>query len=243
MKKYLEQLRPQERRWVVGIAFVVFVMLNYLLIWPHFKDWKLNEIRMKKAEDKMAQFRPTVAHLREYQSGINHLLQTGDPVPKEDQAQQLDFFYRSRANENNVSIISNNRMRGSSDDFFSEQEVLLNTLSKESDLVNFLYSLGSSNSMVRVRAMSLRPDVPHHLLSANITIVASYVKTQTNTPARPAAPAARPPTAPSATAKPPAAATPPKTAPVKPNTAQTSGRTGTPPPGKTATNKSPNNKN
>ena len=240
MKKYLEQLRPQERRWVVGIAFVVFVMLNYLLVWPHFKDWNLNELRMKRANDKMAQFRPTVAHQREYQSGINYLLQTGDPVPKEDQAQQLDFFYRSRANENNVQIISNNRMRSSSDDFFTEQEVLLNTLSTESNLVSFLYSLGSSNSMVRVRAMSLRPDTPHHLLSANITIVASYVKNQTNAPARTAAPAPKPAVTTPAAKSPAPTTTPSKTAPVKTNTAQPSGRTGTPPPSKTAPNKSPN---
>ena len=95
----------------------------------------------------------------------------------EDQAIQIEYFYRARATENNVLIQANTRMSShSSDPFFQEEELGLSMLAKESNLVNFLFSLGSSNSMVRVRAMSLRPDQPRHQLDANITIVASYLK-------------------------------------------------------------------
>ena len=40
MNSFLDQLNltPQERRIVVVIAVVVFVVLNMLLVWPHFKD-------------------------------------------------------------------------------------------------------------------------------------------------------------------------------------------------------------
>lgn len=36
----IEQLNlsPQERRIVVIIAVIVFVVLNFLLVWPHFND-------------------------------------------------------------------------------------------------------------------------------------------------------------------------------------------------------------
>ncbi len=39
MKKYFAQLRPLERRLVVGVAVVLFIVLNWVFIWPHFSDW------------------------------------------------------------------------------------------------------------------------------------------------------------------------------------------------------------
>ena len=39
MKKYFAQLRPFERRLAVGVVVVVFLVLNYVFIWPHFSDW------------------------------------------------------------------------------------------------------------------------------------------------------------------------------------------------------------
>ena len=39
MKKYLSQLRPIERRLVIGVVVVMFLVLNWLLVWPHFSDW------------------------------------------------------------------------------------------------------------------------------------------------------------------------------------------------------------
>ena len=48
--------------------------------------------------------------------------------------------------------------------------------SGEKPLVDFLYNLGSGNSLIRVRGLSLRPDPPRQLLAANITLIASYQK-------------------------------------------------------------------
>ena len=39
MKKYFAQLRPLERRLVVGVAVVLLIVLNAAFIWPHFADW------------------------------------------------------------------------------------------------------------------------------------------------------------------------------------------------------------
>ena len=39
MKKYFAQLRPLERRLVVGVAVVLVIVLNWVFIWPHFSDW------------------------------------------------------------------------------------------------------------------------------------------------------------------------------------------------------------
>src|SRR6185312_1478570 len=55
-------------------------------------------------------------------------------------------------------------------------ELTLSANAKEKGLVGLLYGLGSGNSMVRVKNMSLRPDPNHYQLSASITLVASYQK-------------------------------------------------------------------
>ncbi len=39
MKKYFAQLRPLERRLAVGVLVILFLVLNYVFIWPHFSDW------------------------------------------------------------------------------------------------------------------------------------------------------------------------------------------------------------
>ena len=49
MKKYFSQLRPMERRLVVGVAVVVFLVLNAVFVWPHRSDWSDLSARLDKA--------------------------------------------------------------------------------------------------------------------------------------------------------------------------------------------------
>jgi hypothetical protein len=61
--------------------------------------------------------------------------------------------------------------------FFDEQIVIVDLTAKEEGFVNFLYALGSSDSMIRVRDMSrLRLDNSGQNLSASVTFVASFQK-------------------------------------------------------------------
>ena len=54
--------------------------------------------------------------------------------------------------------------------------------------MDFLYSLGSGNSLIRVRDLALKPNAPRQALSGNVKLVASYQKN----PPKKAAPAANP---------------------------------------------------
>jgi len=74
--------------------------------------------------------------------------------------------------------IASLRMSSSKDtNFFDEQIVIVDLTSKEEGFVNFLYALGSSDSMIRVRDMSrLRLDNSGQNLSASVTFVASFQK-------------------------------------------------------------------
>jgi len=59
--------------------------------------------------------------------------------------------------------------------------VNINVLATESQLIDFLYKIGSGASMIRVRDLELQPDALHQRLNANIRLVASYQKNPTPT--------------------------------------------------------------
>lgn len=190
MKHYWEQLRPNERRVVVIVGLVLFVVLNAWLIWPHFNDLHRDFARMQAAEKTLTTYRSTLAHKREIENKIRALQEGGDSaVLPEDQAIDLIRFYSSRAIDNNVLVQNNSGVRTRTNTFSLDQEMTLTVLAKEKGLVGFLYSLGSSNSMVRIKNMSLRPDQSHQQLSASITLVASYQKKQPAKSSAPSAPA------------------------------------------------------
>jgi hypothetical protein len=60
--------------------------------------------------------------------------------------------------------------------FFVEQMQNINVSAPESNLVDFLYKLGNSSSMIRVFDLTLQPDPPRQRLNADIRLVASYQK-------------------------------------------------------------------
>ncbi len=176
MKRYLEQLNSQERRVVVAVGLVVFMVLNFWFVWPHFYDWSRDNARMAVARKTLATYRAEMARKPEYERRIRSLESAGMEVPLEDQAINFERYYHKRANDSGVIIQSNSRLMTRTNEFFLEQEMGVTLQAAEKQLVEFLYSLGTSNSLVRVRAMSLRPDSTHQQLNANITIVASYQK-------------------------------------------------------------------
>jgi hypothetical protein len=82
----------------------------------------------------------------------------------------------SQAAASGVSIQNNTQGQVKTNQFFVEQARALTVTAGESELVDFLYRLGTGDSLVRVRGLALRPDPPRHALSANLTLVASYKK-------------------------------------------------------------------
>ncbi len=176
MKRYLDQLKPQERRWVVGIGFVVFLMMNYFFVWPHFHDWSRSTLLMDRANETNKTYNAELRHKDEYQRKLNELQSDGSSVLPEDQAIDFVHFYSSRAISNKVMVVNQGPLVTSTNEFFLVQQMGITVQSDETNLVNFLYSLAAGNSMMRVRAMSLHPDPSHQQLGASLTLVASYQK-------------------------------------------------------------------
>jgi hypothetical protein len=177
VKKYWEQLKPLERRWAVAIGGMLFLLANYFFIWPRFHDWARDNARIAADEDKIATYNKELAKKSVYEAKLK-IMQAGGAgdVKVEDQAIDMVHFYNSRMLSNQVLLLNSGTLTTRTNQFTTDQQLGINVEAYETNLVNFLYSLGAGNSMVRVRAMSLHPNGAHQQLNANITMVASYQK-------------------------------------------------------------------
>jgi Tfp pilus assembly protein PilO len=193
-------LRPAERRLVVGVAVVLFIVLNAFLVWPHFKDWNLTKTRFLDAQEKLKAFHGQVSQIEEYKKQVQNLEGAGAGIA-EDQDIQLLRAIQMRAAESGVNITQTPRPTTQTNEFFLEQVQSLSVQGSEEQLVNFLYNLGSGNSMVRVRDLSLRPDPPRQQLAGTIKLAASFPRKPTGRSSPAAAPAGKTADAKPATAK------------------------------------------
>ena len=190
MKRYFAQLRPLERRLVVGVAVVVFLVLNAVFIWPHSSDWSNLRTRLDNAKNKLKLYQAAVAQTPTYEAQLKKFASQGDSVPAEDLAINFTRTIQSQSLASGVQLQNTSRqITKTNDAFFVEQIQNINVLATEPQLVDFLYKLGSGASMIRVCDLELQPDAPKQRLSANIKLEAYYQKNP------PAAKAANPSTA------------------------------------------------
>ncbi|MGO8676408.1 MAG: hypothetical protein ACLQVX_11135 [Limisphaerales bacterium] len=188
MKTYLDNLRPQEKRLVVGVAVMAFVVLNFWFVVPHFSDWERVGFRRQKAEEKLALYRSEIAQLKSYNAQIKELSSDAYQVPAEDQSLHFATEVQTKAALSTITLSSMSHVNEKTNvPFFLEKSITVTTTAKEQQLVDFLYGLGASNSMIRVRDLALSPDAPRQQLRAQIKLVASYQKAQP-VKAAPAAP-------------------------------------------------------
>ena len=175
-------LSPQERRLVVVVALVVFVVLNIWLIWPEFGSVAIWKQRRGDAEKRLKQFNDELGRRTVYELQLRELESQGAHVGTEEQALSLQ---RDVANQALLSGVQVNRYdpqaRVSSggsrtNAFFEEQGLVITVITGEKELVDFLYNLGTRSSLIRVRSMRLSRDPTGMKLQGNITLVASFAK-------------------------------------------------------------------
>ncbi|HEX4343719.1 MAG TPA: hypothetical protein VH255_10025 [Verrucomicrobiae bacterium] len=195
MSSAFAALRPSERRLVILVGTVLFIVINWVWVVPHFSDWSATSKRMSDARWTIDTYQKEIAKLGFYQSEVNQLEGEGASVPLEDQAIQFARTIQSQAAQSRISVLANSRPTVQTNQFFIEQFQTISVQGEEKNLVDFLYNLGAGNSLIRVRGLSMHPDAPRQLLAASVTLVASYQKNLTaraaSTPAAPT-PAAPP---------------------------------------------------
>jgi Tfp pilus assembly protein PilO len=184
MNAFLDRLnlRPQERRLVVGVLVVVFVVVNLWFVWPHASDLKIASEALKKSQEQLLlmQRETDPKKIAEYQAKLTELEGEGSAVLPAEQGNDMAMAIARQANQCGVAVPNNTGIdivnTASTNSFFEEKSRRISVVCGEKELVNFLISLGSSNSMIRVRSMKLNPDNSQIRLQGEITLVASYLK-------------------------------------------------------------------
>lgn len=183
MSAYWDGLRPLEKRMVVGFGVLFFVVLNFLFVIPHFSDLAAVHERMAEAKRKLARYQNEIGQTNAYVRGLSDLERENSDVPLEDQSLQFANTVNAQAGQSGVHIISNSHINTQTNQFFLEKSQSLSVQSGEQQLVDFLYRLGSGDSQIRVRDLSVRPDPPRQQLVAQVKLIASYQKRSTGRPA------------------------------------------------------------
>ncbi len=217
-------LRPQERRLVLGALVVLFVVLNFWFVWPHFGRLQAVRSQMVAAQETLDTYRTEALRTNSYLAQLKELETQGTGVLDEDADKTLNLTstVQSQARQSGINYNqiapAPRSTRGNTNEFFEQRSITvgLNATPPE-PLVHFLVAIAANNLVMRVKELDLKPDPSHTKLTGTIRIVASFQKkspTRTATAAQPTT-AARPvtaarvptptppPTAPAPTAKKP----------------------------------------
>jgi hypothetical protein len=176
MNEYWNNLRPFEKRVVVGVSALLFVVFNVWFVLPHFSDWRKVQFRMAAAQKKLGNYKNEIAQKPKYDSEIKKIEGDALSIPQEEQSVQFLRTVQTHATQSQVGIYGTSKQQTRTNQFFLELSQNFTLQAGEQQLVDFLYNLGSSNSLIRVREMTIHPDQPHQALSATVKLVASYQK-------------------------------------------------------------------
>ena len=177
MKKFFAQLRPGERRLVIGVAVVLVIVLNWVFVWPHFSDWSQLTQRFEDGQRKLKLYQTAITQEPELKKQVSAYESEGEYVAQEDQVINFMRTIQTQAAASGFGIENMNaRSQMHTNQFFVEQAQNIQVHATEEQLVKFLYEIGSGASMIRVRELTLSPDQARQKLGANIKLVASYQK-------------------------------------------------------------------
>ncbi len=181
-------LRPQERRIVVGVGVLVFVVLNLLFVMPHLSDLGQTEVKLDRARRSLETYQKEIAKTSQSVERLQSLQGTGSEVLNEEL--QLQRIVQTEASNSGLMVNRYDpRPRVSltkTNQFFEDQFLTIDFNSDGKSLVDFLSNLALGNSMIRVREMNIKPDGSQTRLVGSLLFVASFQKKQptSSNPAR-----------------------------------------------------------
>ena len=208
-------LSSGERRLVM-IVIVVLMLALMWMVWGMIPSPSATQLKIAKAQSQLDKFQEEIDKTDSYHQQISKLEGLGSAVIKIEQEVDMRAFINRLTAASGVEITSRASAEPKTSDFFIEQSMTIRFTSKESDLVNFLRKLGSSDSMVRVSQMRVEPDKNRYRLGGSMTLTASYQKDVKATKPKPAIEAKAEPVTAKPAAK-PKAETKAETKPAKPS--------------------------
>jgi len=185
-------LRPQERRLVVIVLMVIFVLLNMWFVWPYFGDWGRVENEIQKNRTTLDKYQREIANRPKYEARQRELETTGSEMLASET--DLQRIIEAQAAGASVQLGRRTPLRGQgvkTNQFFQEGGLSIDFTSGGKEVVDFLVGIAAQNAMIRVRDMNLRPDPTQTKLSGTMTFVGNFqARPSTNQPARSVAAAA-----------------------------------------------------
>jgi hypothetical protein len=178
MKKQFDALRPFEKRVVVGVGVALFAVLNVAFVFPYFSQWSKVKTRRIEAQVKLEKYERAARLAPVYKGDIAKFVNAADAdVPSDNRGNDFLQTINLEQARSGVRPMSSGVITSSTNNaFFVELRQTIQIQAGETNLVDFLYNLGSGKSLIRVRSLNLRPDPPRLELAASVTLVASYQK-------------------------------------------------------------------
>src|SRR5436190_6557754 len=109
MNSYLSRLNPVERRFVVGVGLVFFLVINIFWIWPHFSDWSNLRGRLEKSRSTLQKRTGLIEQKPKVEAEIKKLASEGSYVPPEDQSLQFLRTIQNQAAQTGVGFMGTSR--------------------------------------------------------------------------------------------------------------------------------------
>ncbi len=173
-------LSAGERRLIMFMAVVVFVILNAWYVLPYRNDYQVLGEEIRDARQRLEMYQAAGNRLPGLNEDLKELENQGAVVASSDQGINFLRSIQSQVNRTGIKINRWEQIRdsrGGTNDFFIEKTLPLtyaNTDDKE--LVQFLVALGEDASLIRVYDLTIKPDPKRETLTGRVTLIASYQK-------------------------------------------------------------------
>ena len=157
------KLTPQERRLVVVIFAVVFVVLNYWIVWPRFGDFKALSQEIETLDRKSSLYQKEVDRRPTYEVLLRKLQAAGSVLPAGEEKIQFRSDIEHLARDMGLTVrgwgeVVAERGGAVSNAFFESIALPMNQVGGgEDQIVEFLHRVGASNSTIRVKELTLKP--------------------------------------------------------------------------------------
>jgi len=169
-------LRPGERRLIVLVAIVTFVVLNFWFVWPHRNAWKQATDDLEAARVKLEEYSATAGELdltsqKLSKSGASNLMAEQESVHLLRTIQGLTAKHEVNVNRYEPQTESPLGTNG----MFVEITLPIQFVNTwDTNLVNFLVSVSEDESLIRVRDFRVQPNSQRNGLAGRMSLVASY---------------------------------------------------------------------
>ena len=166
-------LSSGERRLVMFVLVVLMFVLASM-VWGMIPDPGETQKKIAKAKTQLNSFTNEISKAQLYEGKIRTLVGLGSAVMPIEQEFTMRRTINNLTAANGVRVTRLGRTTTKTNKFFHEKTMRIDFSSKESDIVNFLWKLGGSDSMVRVSDLLIKPDKNRYRLDGWMNLTARY---------------------------------------------------------------------